>query len=390
MVIPKLALRNIAGAGLRTWLNVIVLSFAYVAIIGTQGLYEGMNRQATRAMIDYEVGGGQYWVDGYDPYDPFTLEDAHKMVPDQLKSIISENRATPILIRRGAIYPHGQIMSVKLKGIDPEQQIIGIPSSVLKRTNEEIPALIGTRMSKNAGIEKGDYVTMRWRDANGMFDAIDIRIVEVMKTTVSTIDVGQIWIPLESLRKMTLLDNEATIITMDNKYANITAYEGWDFKDHDFLLKDIRDMVQMKTVGASIMYIILLFLAMIAIFDTQVLSVFKRRKEIGTLIALGMTRWRVVQLFTLEGAMHGVLAIIIAALYGIPLLGWFSKQGWAMPQSIDDYGFAIGEKLFPSYSLGLVIGTVVIVLLTTIIVSYLPTHKISRIKPTDALKGKSL
>ena len=52
MIIPKLALRNILGAGLRTWLNVVVLSFAFVAIIWTQGLYEGMNAQAERASVD--------------------------------------------------------------------------------------------------------------------------------------------------------------------------------------------------------------------------------------------------------------------------------------------------------------------------------------------------
>ncbi|MBN1154798.1 ABC transporter permease [candidate division KSB1 bacterium] len=390
MIIPKLAYKNIVGAGLRTWLNVFVLSFAYVAIIWTQGLYEGMNRQASRAMIDYEVGGGQYWVDGYDPYDPFTFDDAHEKLPLQLRQLIDQDRAAPILVARGTIYPKGRIMSVQLKGIDPSQQIIGLPSSVLDQSDGGIPALIGSRMAKNSGLTRDDYVTLRWRDVNGTFDALDIHIVDVMRTTVSTIDVGQIWLPLDSLRKMTRLENEATIVVIDNEMNDIPTIAGWEFKDHDFLLKDIREVVQMKTVSASIIYLILLVLAMIAIFDTQVLSVFKRRKEIGTLMALGMTRWRVVKLFTLEGAMHGIIAIVIAAIYGIPLLIWFSKQGWAMPQSIDDYGFAIGEKLFPSYSLALIVGTIVLVLLTTTIVSYLPSSKISKINPTDALKGKSL
>jgi len=52
VIIPKLALRNLLGAGLRTWLNVVVLSFSFVAIIWTQGLYEGMNDQARRASVD--------------------------------------------------------------------------------------------------------------------------------------------------------------------------------------------------------------------------------------------------------------------------------------------------------------------------------------------------
>jgi putative ABC transport system permease protein len=136
------------------------------------------------------------------------------------------------------------------------------------------------------------------------------------------------------------------------------------------------------------MYIFLLSLAMLAIFNTQVLSIFRRRKEMGTMMAMGFTRFKVIQLFTLEGAMHSVLAAIIAAIYGIPFLVWFSKTGWALPEATEDFGFALGEKLFPVYSVGLVLGTVVLVLMVTTIVSFLPTRKIAKLKPTDALRGK--
>ena len=73
MIIPKLAMRNILGAGLRTWLDVFVLSFAFVAIIWTQGLYVGMGEQIVHAMVEAEIGGGQYWHKHYDPYDPLSL-----------------------------------------------------------------------------------------------------------------------------------------------------------------------------------------------------------------------------------------------------------------------------------------------------------------------------
>ena len=135
------------------------------------------------------------------------------------------------------------------------------------------------------------------------------------------------------------------------------------------------------------MYIFLLLLAMLAIFNTQVLSIFRRRKEMGTMMALGFTRAKVIKLFTLEGAMHSVLAAVVAAVYGIPFLVWFSRRGWPLPEGTD-FGFALGEKLFPVYSVGLVVGTVILVLTVTTIVSFLPTRKIAKLKPTDALRGK--
>ena len=388
MIIPKLALRNLLGAGLRTWLNVVVLSFAYVAIIWMQGLYEGMNRQVSRAMIDAEYGGGQYQQEKYDPYDPLSLQDAHAKIPPALNTLIALEQATPILIVQGTVYPNGRIRPVLLKGIDPEQKILSIPAEILRGAGSEVPALIGARMAKSSGLAKGDYVTIRWRDRYGTFDAIDVRIARIMRTVDQGIDVNQIWLPLQKIWTMAAMPGEATIIVLAKDAAPVGDVPGWQFKSTKELLSDIRQLVKSKTVGASFLYVLLLFLAMLAIFDTQVLSIFRRRKEIGTLMALGMTRSKVIQLFTLEGAMHAILAALVAAVYGIPLFTVTAKHGWALPQSYDSYGFALGEKLFPSYSAGLIVGTTLLVLLMTTIVSYLPTRKIAGLKPPDALRGK--
>jgi putative ABC transport system permease protein len=388
MIIPRLALKNLLGAGLRTWLNVVVLSLSFVLIIFLQSLYKGMGDQAKRAKIDIEFAGGQYWHDSYDPFDPLTLEDAHGVVPDPIQEKIDEGEATPILVAQATIYPEGRLRTILLKGIDPQQSVVNLPSKFLVQEGEEIPAIIGARMAESTGLKSGDMVTVRWRDAKGTFDARDVQITQVMKTSVSTVDQGQIWIPLEKMRELMSMENESSLVVVAKNTEEIPTVPGWNFKSLEFLLADIESLVKAKTAGGSIMYIFLLLLAMLAIFNTQVLSIFRRRKEMGTMMALGFTRSKVIQLFTLEGAMHSVLAAIVAAIYGIPFLVWFSKAGWPLPEGTDDFGFALGEKLFPVYSVGLVLGTVVLVLMVTTIVSFLPTHKIAKLKPTDALRGK--
>ncbi|OGD21423.1 MAG: ABC transporter permease [Candidatus Aminicenantes bacterium RBG_16_63_16] len=387
-MILKLALRNLLGAGLRTWLNVIVLSFAFMAIIWTQGLYEGMNDQGRRASVEAALGGGQYWQKNYDPYDVLSLEDAHAVVPDFLRSMIDENKATAVLVVQGTLYPQGRIHPVLVKGIDPGQAVLTLPAHFLKTGEDRLPALIGSRLAKSTGLGVGDTVTLRWRDAKGTFDARDLEIVQVMKTVVQSIDQGQVWLPLERLRKLAAMEGQASLVVLDQGTVEHPPVEGWVFRDLDYLLSDIKQLVQMKSAGATILYTVLILLAMLAIFDTQVLSIFRRRKEMGTLMALGFTRGRLIRLFTLEGALHGVLAAAAAALYGIPFLTWYARQGWAVPESMDSYGFAIGERLFPVYGAGLVAGTTILVLVITTIVSYLPTRRIARLKPTEALRGR--
>jgi len=380
----KLAIRNLLGAGLRTWLNVIVLSFSYVIIIWYNGLMDGWNKQAKYDMINWEVSQGQFWHQEYDPYDPFTIEDSHGKIPQDLEG----KEIAPILITQATIYPEGRMQSVILKGIGADQPVLELPTEKLKTDIEEIPVIIGTRMAKNNKLNVDDYMTIRWRDTNGTFDAAEAQIVEIFKTNVPAVDNGQLWIPLDRLQKMLQMNGEASIIVMGNSELGEKAYPGWILKDQTFLLSEIEELVKSKKVGASMMYLILLLLALLAIFDTQVLSVFRRQKEIGTFVALGMTRGEVVALFTTEGAMHALLATGVAAIYGIPLLAWQASEGYAIMAVQDNYGIAIAEKIFPEYSLYLVLSTIFIILIAATIVSYLPSRKISRMRPTDALKGK--
>jgi len=384
----KLAFKNLIGAGLRTWLNVIVLSFSFVIIIAVKGILVGWDRQAKHDMTEWEIGGGQYWQEDYDPYDAFSLEDAHAPVPPQFTSEIEQGDMVPVLMTRGTIYPRGRMQSILIKGIDQRQELLEIPSHKLDTVVGAIPAVIGSNMASSNKLEKGDYLTMRWRDANGTFDAADICITEIFSTNVPTVDAGQVWIALDSLQSMLLMPGEATTITFRDREKAREDIGEWKVKSFEYLVSDIEEMIKTKSVGQSILYIILLVLALLAIFDTQVLSIFRRQKEIGTYVALGYTRREVVGLFTVEGGMHAILAALVGAVYGIPLLAWFAKNGISIGMSSADFGFAMADTMYPVYSASLVIGTTILVLLATTIVSYWPSRKIAKMNPTEALRGK--
>ncbi len=384
----KLAYRNLAGARLRTWLNVFVLSLSFVMIIWNKGILSGWDKQARRDTINWEIGGGQYWHENYDPYDPFTIEDSHAKLSNTILDDQKQGLLTPILIAQATMYPQERIQNILLKGIDPGQTILELPSFFLDIDIDEIPVCIGKRNAETNHLNVGDYFTIRWRDKYGTFDAAEAKIVHIFKTNVPVIDNGILWMPLEQLRTMMQMPGEASLLVTSQKNESLGTFKGWVFKDHYYLLSEIREMIEMKSVGGSIFYFVLLLLAMLAIFDTQVLSIFRRQKEIGTHIALGMTQKQVIGLFTIEGAMHAVLAAILGAIYGIPLLGLQAVKGWTMPGGTDDYGLTIAETIYPAYSVALVVGTTLLVLITTTIVSYIPARRISKMKPTDAIRGK--
>lgn len=392
MLALRVALANLVGAGLRTWLNVLALSFSYVVIIFYNGLIEGWNQQARRETIAWEVGAGQYWQESYDPYDVFSIADAHAPIPPALARGATRGSLAPVLVVQGTIYPGGRMQSVLLRGIDPAQRVVALPTALLDTVTESgaLPVLIGHRMAESAGLALHDVVLVRWRDRNGAFDACEAQVAGIFDVDVPSVDVGQIWVSLERLQAMTGLAGEATLVVAAPDAASqlAAAPAGWNFKTADMLLQDLTDIIEAKRIGSAVMYTILLLMALLALFDTQVLSIFRRQREIGTYVALGMTRWQVVGLFTFEGGAHSILAAFAGAIYGVPLLWYLATEGFGVGGAFENTGLAGAARIYPAFSAALVGATIVLIFIAATIVSFLPARRIAHMQPTDALRGR--
>lgn len=378
----KLAYKNLIGAGLRTWLNVGVLSFVFVVIIFYSAFLNGWQEQARIDGIEWEYGNGQLQNMKYDPYDTFSIPDGHGILSDK-----GEQDLVPILIRTGTMYPDGRMVPILIKGIEANQNTLKIPSKMLSSNSSKISAVIGNRMVVSTNLKVGDDILIRWRDKNGTFDAANITIVGTFNTTMASIDNGQVWISLENLQQMTGLVNQVSYFVAGKNYTPHEV-EGWNFRTQDYLLKSIDQAVGYERVTSIIINLILLVVALLAIFDTQVLSIFRRQKEIGIFVALGMTRKEVVMLFTVEGSMYALLATIMGAIYGIPIFLYTSIKGISLFSNFSDMGIPLSDTIHPLYSFNLIVGVFLLVVISATLVSLLPAYKISKMNIVNALKGK--
>ena len=387
----KIAMKNLLGAKLRTWLNVFVTAISFFMIIFISAMYDGMREHAMQVSINTEIAGGAYWHPEYDPLDPMTFEDAHSVPPDAVRALVDQKKAIPVLVSQASIYPNGRIMPVIMKGITPEQNIVNMPTQTLANNDEvTIPVLIGQGMANDSKLEVGDSFTIRWLDADRTYDADEGIVVHIMDTENFKLDMGHIWVPLEKAQAMLAMEGEATYVTYAEGLSIVENKGDWVPRDVKYLIRDMEALIKADEPNAAIMYIILLALAAMGIFNAQVLSIFRRGKEIGTLMALGMTRSRVVGLFTLEGGLNAFLAVIMTVILFGPVLWYFGAYGinLGIDYSEGQMGLIIAKRLIPVYSIGLLITTTIIVSIIVLIVSYMPSRRIARMKPTDALRGK--
>ena len=384
MLALKLAYKNLIGAGLRTWLNVSVLSFAFVLIIFYNGMIDGWNRQGRNDTQEWEVAKGQFWHPQYDRLDVYSINDAHQPLGPEVLPLVRQGLVMPMLIQQVSLYPQGRMQGALLKGIPTDQKVLAIPSDALQYERDAISVIIGKRMAESTQLKVGDECLMRWRDKNGMFDAQKVRVAAIFKCDVPSVDNAQVYMSYERMQTLMGYQNEASILVSANE--NLVELKGWQYKDLNFLLSELDQLIESKKGGGIVLQTVLLLIALLTIFDTQVLSIFRRQKEIGTYIALGLTRRRVVAIFTVEGGAHSILAALLGAVYGIPLFLWINKVGLSFGSV--DVGITMAETIYPYYSIGLIVSTIILVIVSATIVSYIPARKIARMKPTEALKGK--
>jgi len=382
-----IANKNFYRQGLRAFLNVLVTALSIIALIFMLSLLNGFQAQATQNLVSTDVGGGHYRAPGFDILTPTQWEDFTMPVPEVLRNLSPRDKAE-VLVQQGQLYPNRRLFPVQLRGIATDQSLLHLPLAGLKldQPGEMIPAVVGVKMARKAHLKKGDTVVLKWRDKGGAVDARDILIVDVGDIVNPRIDDGVVWLRLDHLRSMTARDGEVSWVAV-RKYLG--PVPGFDFHGIDMLMADLLALLRQDRINSKILWGILMVLVCTSVFNTQILNIFKRQKEIGTLMALGMEPGRIVKIFTLEGIIAALWALVLAVILGVPFFIWFQSVGFDVTH-LSEASFPIRETIYPDYQVREILVSVLIVLVLIIVAAWLPVKKITRLDPTLALRGRAI
>ena len=384
-----IANKNFYRQGLRAFLNVLVTALSIVALIFMLSLLNGFQAQATRNLVSTDVGGGHYRVPGFDILTPTKWEDLTMPVPEVLDGLLVRDKAE-VLVQQGQLYPNRRLYPVQLRGIAMDQSLLNLPLAGLKsfedKPGEVIPAVVGVKMARKAHLEKGDTVVLKWRDKGGAVDARDVLIVDVGDIVNPRIDDGVVWLRLDHLRSMTDREGEVSWVAVREYLGQV---QGFEFQGIEMLMADLLAMLRQDRINSKILWGILMVLVCTSVFNTQILNFFKRQKEIGTLLALGMEPQWIVRIFTLEGVIAALWALGLAVVLGVPFFIWFQGVGFDVTH-LSEASFPVRETVYPDYQPREILVSVFIVMSLIIVSAWVPVKKITRLDPTLALRGRAI
>ncbi len=368
----------------------MILAAVLIGLVWAEGMWFSWLTLAKTQQKEWEYAAGILRARNFDPLDTFSWEKGYSAIPDNIKEHIETGSLVPLLYSPAVIYPQGRMHNAVVKGIPADQQLLRIPSQALANKEEfAVPAIIGKAMARSTQLQPGDTFSLRLKNSEDAYDALELQIVKIMSCPVPSLDIGTVWIDYDTLRRAKLLPEVATVMVMRSTGLAELETEGFRYIDEQEFFADLNQMVQTKAAGQMMPFSMLIFLAMLAIFDTQALAIFKRRKEIGMLSALGMTKRQIIALFTTEGVLYMLFAALAAIPLGFPFFYYFSAHGLALPMGYDSFGIVgFDEPLKFHYSIPLIMLTLLFLIGLTAVVSWLPARKIARMNPTEALRGK--
>jgi putative ABC transport system permease protein len=151
-----------------------------------------------------------------------------------------------------------------------------------------------------------------------------------------------------------LADGVETEAGRDAVEAVLADYPNVDLSDQAEFIESQKSAIDTLLVVINALLALAILIALLGIANTLALSIFERKRELGLLRAVGMTRRQVRRMIRWEAVITALYGAFLGLVLGIAL-------GWAVVQALEGEGLTFGfpYQLLTTYVIAAAIGGVV-------------------------------
>ncbi|ABZ74843.1 protein of unknown function DUF214 [Shewanella halifaxensis HAW-EB4] len=282
----------------------------------------------------------------------------------------------------------------------PQQIIIG---RYLEAGDNNL-VVLGERLAKNLQVTVGDELTVMGSTMEGGFAAGVLSIVGIFNSGINELDRTTSQVSLATFQRLFEMPNQVSLLSINAPSMSQVSFYQQQLQSllqlssaeakltiHDWqqLNPGIKQGIEADLSSAVIMYAVLVLLVILGVMNTQLMAVLERTKEFGIMLAIGTKPSRLFTQVLIETLMMGIIGMLLGALFGGVVAGYFSLVGIALP-GMGDIGaqFGIGDRIYPLLSpLSVLIGPVV-VCVGSVLISIYPAFKTLGLEPISAMQSK--
>ena len=399
-----LAFRNVTRQRRRSAIGLSAIVFGVVAAILAGGFVKYSIWALREATVLSRLGHVQ--VVKRDYYE-FGISDPFAYLVPQSVSIVEELESWPEVqvvaprVAFSGLIAFGDIsVSFSGDGVDPQREQIASSELNLVHGRHLSPdvangVVLGTGLAANLGVKPGDTVVLLATTEAGAMNAVEAEVQGTFRTSKKAYDDVALRIPLDLARSllqasgthkwvMLLQRTELTDQVINQLRQKISAQHPELQVIPWYDLADFYNKTE-KLLSAQmlVVQIVIAIIIVVSISNTLAMSVTERTAEIGTLMALGLRKKRILKLFLNEGVVMGVVGGVIGVVLGLILAKILSAIGIPMPPPP---GTELGFTAEVMVTFPLVLGALVLAVMATLLASVYPARKASNLQIVDALR----
>ncbi|MCK5795909.1 MAG: ABC transporter permease [Deltaproteobacteria bacterium] len=262
---------------------------------------------------------------------------------------------------------------------------------------------LGVKLARKLEVAVGDRVVLRVAPrTGGKTQAAAFVVCGLFRTGVAQIDAFYGEIPIASARDLLRAGHAATQVALlldDAETSRHTAQElqaklkgmavPVEVLPWEVALRELYDGLVLDSGSMYVMLAIIFILMTIGIFNTMLMSVIERTRELGVMMAIGTSRGRLFSMVLAEATMLAIVASGVGLGIGYGLHRWLAATGIDLGKLYGDMEFAgittsgmVYSHLSVEAMVGWTLTTVVLVLLSALY----PAYRATRLQPVDAMR----
>lgn len=400
----RIAFRNVLRNRRRSLITFSAVFLALGIMVSIRGFLNGLQATIRESVVLGQTGALQVHRKGFLKSVNATLDQVIPSDAEFLRKITSVpgvKAATARIMFGGMANANDTSTAAMFTAMDPVQELIVCPrrneminSGKSLKDSSPIAAILSPELASNLGVKLGQRATILTSDRDGVMNALDFDFVgEYGQPGLPLPDKKLGFVPLSFAQELLRMEGKATEIAValhrfeDAERLKPVLQEalGPEYEVatwHD-VAAFVDDAIATQNFILNLIAGVFLFVALLGIANTMLMSVLERTREIGTMMSVGVRRRQILSMFLLEASLLGLAGGILGALVGGGFVLYYGHTGMVLPIP----GMLVPLHVFPVISGSYILFILALAAGGAALAALWPSVRASRMRPVEALSS---
>ena len=403
LTLIKISWRNVWRNKLRSIVVIVSVVFGIlggiIMIAMSYGLNEERMNNAVETYLSHIQIHNESFSEDYNIKHTIDNLEAIENAINNDSRVVSYSKR---IILNGMMSNSNGSYGIQVKGVDPAEEI-KVTNTYEKliegeyfKSKRDNTILVGKKLADRLNLKIKSKVVITFQDENYDLTSLLYRVEGIFRSGNSRYDEANVFV-----KNISILNNlpsfsgyhEIPILLTDINlrnevksdlipYSSDNIIEAWD---------DIsKDLAYANEMLAAVLYIFMMIILSglsFGIVNTMLMAILERKKEIGMLMSIGMSRYKIFLMICFETIFLSIVALPFGLIFSYLIVEYYSVVG--IDLSIVEAGlenFGVGTRMYFKVPDEQYFIVSIMVFIIAVISSIFPSMRALKINPVEATK----